>query len=207
MLVAVVPVAVDFLPTRALAPVCGWLRRRNWRPALAALATVFGFLIVLGAAVGSTFVNEFDELGATITEGIDEIERWLVEDSPFDISQADIDNRRERAGEALSRFVQANHSSLTSGAVLVAEVAVGAVLALIVTFLFLKDGRRMFAKTLLAVPSDPRDRTNRMATRAWDSAGGYVRGAAVRGIVESNASGVRSGASVRTARPNSLDPL
>ena len=193
VLVVVVPVAVALLLTRALAPVYRWLRRRNWRPALAALATVLGFLIVLGAilaVVGSTFVNEFDELGPTITEGIDEIERWLVEDSPFDINQSDIDNWRERAGEALSRFVQANQSSLTSGAVLVAEVAVGAVLALIVTFFLLKDGRRIFAKTLLAVPPDRRDRANRMATRAWDSAGGYLRGAAILGIVESIAIGI-----------------
>lgn len=192
VLVVVVPVAVAYLLTRALAPVYGRLRRRNWRPALAAVTTVFGFLIVLGAilsVVGATFVNEFDELGNTITEGIDEIEQWLVEDSPFNISQADIDNWREQAGEALSSFVRANQSSVASGAVLVAEVVVGAVLAIIVTFFFLKDGRRMTSKSLLAIPAQSRDRANRMATRAWEAAGGYLRGAAVLGIVESIAIG------------------
>ncbi len=192
LLVVVLPVAVAVLLVRALAPVAARLRRKL-KPGLAAGIIVVGFLLVVVAVllvVGRSLVREFDQLGTTVTEGIDDFQTWLVEDGPFDLDAADVERWRERAGEALSRFVSSREGSVASSAVIVAEVVVGSVLALIVGYFFLKDGRRMTTVALRALPANRRTRANRVARRAWDAIGGYLKGAAMLGIVESIAIGI-----------------
>jgi putative heme transporter len=191
LIVVILPVAIAVLLVRALSPVATWLRRRL-KPGLAALVAVLGFVLILGGvvtAVGTSLVGEFDELGSAITQGIDDFQRWLVEDGPFNLSEADVERWRERAGEALSRFVSSNQGRVASGAVIAAEVVVGAVLSIIVGYFFLKDGRRMTAGMLRALPATRRPVANRMARRSWDALGGYLRGAAVLGLVEAVAIG------------------
>ena len=48
------------------------------RPGLAALITLVGFLLLLGtvlAAVGTSIASEADQIGPTISEGIDDVDR------------------------------------------------------------------------------------------------------------------------------------
>ncbi|MGH9270997.1 MAG: AI-2E family transporter, partial [Ilumatobacteraceae bacterium] len=192
LLVVVLPVVVAVLLVRALTPVAARLRRKL-KPGLAALIPVLGFLVVLIAIlllVGRSLAREFDELGTTISEGVDDFERWLVEDGPFDLDAAQVAEWRQRAGEALSRFISSNQGSVASSAVIAAEVVIGAVLTIIVGYFFLKDGRRMTIGMLRAVPDARRPAANRMARRSWDALGGYLRGAAMLGLVESLAIGI-----------------
>jgi predicted PurR-regulated permease PerM len=131
LLVVVMPVAVVALLTRALAPIAGWLRRHGWRPGLVALTTVLGALLILGAVfgvAGASVVSELGGLGTTLGEGVDDVERWLVEDSPFDVSRADVRRWRDQAADALSSFVSSGNRSLATGALLAAELAAGACL-------------------------------------------------------------------------------
>ncbi len=192
LLVVVLPVVVAVLLVRALTPVAARLRRKL-KPSLAALVTVLGFLVVLIGVllvVGVSLAREFDELGSTISQGIDDFERWLVEDGPFDFDAAEVAEWRQRAGEALSRFLFSNQRSVASGALIAAEVVIGAVLTVIVGYFFLKDGRRMTIGMLRTLPAARRPVANRMARRSWDALGGYLRGAAVLGLVESVAIGI-----------------
>lgn len=191
LLVVVLPVVVAVLLVRGLAPVAARLRRKL-KPSRAALVAVLGFLVVLIGVlllVGVSLAREFDELGTTISQGIDDLERWLVEDGPFDFNAAEVAEWRQRAGEALSRFLFSDQRSVTSSAVIAAEVVVGAVLTVIVGFFFLRDGRRMTMGMLRTLPEARRPVANRMARRSWDALGGYLRGAAVLGLVESMAIG------------------
>lgn len=189
LLVVLVPVAVAALLTRALMPVHRRLRRADLKPGLAATVAVLGFLVVLAAVlgfVGWSVAGEISELGPTLSEGLDDIERWIVEDGPFDVSQADVDEWRATAGDALSSFMQAGGGdSVVSGALLAGEVVIGGVLALIVTFFMLKDGRRGVDAVIARMSPGRRDVTRRAALRAWEAAGGYLRGAALLGLVES----------------------
>ncbi len=166
LLVVVIPLAVAALLTRALSPIASMLRNRGLKPAAAAAVTLIGFLIMLSATialVGVAVAGEIDDLGPTLNEGVDDVIDWIVDDSPFDISRSDIDGWRDRAGEALSSFVSSGEGSVLSGALLAGEVVIGALLSLIVTFFFLKDGRRMVTTALGAVGSGHRQRAERAA--------------------------------------------
>jgi predicted PurR-regulated permease PerM len=193
LLVVVVPVAVAALLARALSPLSARLRRAGWRPALAAVTVLAGFLVALAAVVGAVGVavaGELGDLGPTLREGLDDVERWIVEDGPFDVSQADVDRWREQAGESLSSFVGSGQGGLASGALVAGEVLVGGLLALVVTFFMLKDGRRFVDGVIGKLRHDRRDVARRSGDRAWDAAGGYLRGAAVLGVVEGITIGV-----------------
>jgi predicted PurR-regulated permease PerM len=80
--------------------------------------------------------------------------------------------------------------SIASGALVAGEVIVGSLLSLVVTFFFLKDGRRFVDSAIRRFRPSHRDVARRAAERGWDGAGGYLRGAALLGIVESIAIGL-----------------
>jgi predicted PurR-regulated permease PerM len=187
LVLVVVPVGVAVLLTRALHPVATRLRRAGLHHGLAALVALIGFLVLVGGAlafVGWAVAGEVGDLGPTLSKGLDDITNWLVNDSPFDVSRADVNRWREQAGDALRSFIGSGNRSILSSAIVAAEIAVGILLALIVTFFFLKDGHRMGEASVRMLPPERRDLGRRVLRRAWDAIGGFLRGAAILGIVE-----------------------
>jgi predicted PurR-regulated permease PerM len=187
LLVVVVPLAVAILATRVLVPPAAWLRRRGWPRALATTTVVLGGLLlvvaVLGAA-GARTAGQLDDLNATLTDAVDDIEDWLVDDSPFDLQRADVDAWRQRVGDAFESLTDSSGGSLASGAALAAEVVVGILLAIVVTFFLVKDGDRFAASFIDWLPSARRPVAAAMGRRSWAALGGYLRGAAALGAVE-----------------------
>ena len=182
-----IPLVVMLFLARILAPPVSWLRARGWRPGLAAAAVVVGFLAALTAGmglIGAAVADEMDELGPTLGEAVDDVERWVVEDSPFDVDQADVDEFRQQLGDAVRTSAESSSGAVVSGAILVVEALVGVVLGLIITFFALKDGDRFLAWARGVVPADRRDLASVMAGQAWKTLGGYLRGAALLGVVE-----------------------
>jgi predicted PurR-regulated permease PerM len=185
--VLVLAAAVAVLLGRALDPVARVLRRRNWRPALVAATTLLGFLLVLAALLSwlvPSIVSEFSDLGPTLENAVDDVENWLVDDSPFDVSRQDIQDFRDQAGERATDVLRSQSGTVVSGTVVAFEVITGIVLALVSTFFLLKDGDRFCGWILGFVPEDRQPETRRMAARAWQTLGGYLRGSALLGLIE-----------------------
>lgn len=181
------PLVVTMFLTRILISPCMRLRARGWPPAVAAAATLIGFLVVLGAAsaaIAPPMVAEFRELGDSLSTGIGEIEDWVVDDSGLDITRADIQSAKDDASDRLGRVLRDNEAQLLAGAQLVLTGLVGLVLSLVLTFFALKDGPRAQAWTRGALPEARREDADVVARAAWSSLGGYLRGAAMLGTVE-----------------------
>lgn len=173
--------------TRALMPVQDRLVAIGAKPALASLGSLLVLVAVVGLAgwlVVPRVAEEFQSLGPTLTDAVDDLERWLVEDSPFDLSQADVDSFRDDLGEALADSFRTSGDSIVSGALVAVEVVTGLFLAIIAMFFLLKDGWRLQRFVLARTPPEHRELTRRMARRAWATLGGYLRGAAALGLVE-----------------------
>lgn len=83
--------------------------------------------------------SEFDELGTTVSEGIDHVETWLVNDSPFDIDAARMAELREQVGSKLSSLASSSGGLIASSAVVAVEIVAGALLTLIVATTELHD--------------------------------------------------------------------
>ena len=179
--------AVALLLGRALDPVANVLRRRGLRPALVAAVTLVGFLVVMAGIVSllvPAIVDEFSDLGPTLEQSVDDLEDWLVEDSPFDVSRQDIDDFRETASDRISEGLEAQSGTVVSGTVVAFEVITGLVLSMVTTFFLLKDGARFCAWLLTFVPDDREPLARRLAARSWQTLGGYLRGSATLGVIE-----------------------
>ncbi len=179
--------AVAVLLARALDPVASVLRRRRLPPALVAAVTLVGFLLAMAGIVSvlvPSIVDEFRDLGPTLEESIDDVEDWLVDDSPFDISRRDVREFREESGNRVRDVLESQSGTVVSGTVVAFEVITGLVLALVTTFFVLKDGDR-FARWLLTfVPEDRRPLARRLGAKSWATLGGYLRGSATLGLIE-----------------------
>lgn len=172
--------------TRALAAPARWMRMRV-RPAPAAAIVLIGFLLVVAAvltAVGAAVASEVGDLGPTVGTAVDDVTDWIVDDSPLDVSRADVRELRESFSDRIGGLARSSSGSIVSGALVVVEAALSLLLALVLTFFGLKDGDRLLAWVRRSVPGHREDVVVRMGARAWTTLGGYLRGAAMLGIVE-----------------------
>jgi len=179
--------AVALLLGRALDPVANVFRRYGLRPALVAVVTLVGFILVLAgimALLVPAIVDEFSDLGPTLEESVDDLEDWLVEDSPFDISRQDIDDFRDEAGDRVAEALESQSGAVVSGTVVAFEIITGLVLALVTTFFVLKDGDRFGRWLLTFLPGERRPLARRLAAKSWQTLGGYLRGSATLGVIE-----------------------
>ena len=192
--VVVLAIAMATLFSRAMNPAAVWLRRRGLKPALVAAVVLLGFALLMAgiiAALVPAITAEFEDLGPTIEQSLDDLEDWLVEDSPFDVSRTDVQDFRDQADERVSEvFSSTESSSVVSGATVAFEVFTAFILAFFTSFFILKDGERFGRWVTTFVPQDHQPLAVRLARRGWWTLGGYLRGAAVLGIVEGIAIGV-----------------
>jgi predicted PurR-regulated permease PerM len=185
--VLVLAAAVAMLLGRALDPVANVLRRLGWPPALVAATTLIGFLlamVAIAAVLVPSIVDEFSDLGPTLEDAIDDLEDWVVDDSPFDVSRQDIEDFREEGSDRVSTALESQGGTVVSGTVVAFEVISGLVLSLIATFFLLKDGDRFSAWMLTFVPEERRPLARRLAARSWQTLGGYLKGSATLGVIE-----------------------
>lgn len=187
------PVVIALFLTRALSPVSGWLQRHRWRPGLAAITSMVVFFVVLLALVTlavRSFAGEAEAIGPTLTEAVDDIEDWLVEDGPFDISRADAQSVRERIGEEFDNLTRSSDGEVAEQATLVAEIFTGILLAVILTYFMLRDGRRFTDWAASKGSGDRPVKVRRSLDAGWTTLAGYLRGAAVLGVVEAIVIGI-----------------
>lgn len=185
--VLVLAAAVAALLSRALDLPARYLRARGLPRALVAASVLLGFILILAGIVAllvPSIANEFQDLGPTIEDAIDDVENWLVEDSPFDVSRKDVQDFRDQADDRIGEVLQSQSGTLISGTILVFEVIAGIVLALVTTFFILKDGDRFSEWFVTKFPHHRRNLTVRLGARAWRTLGGYLRGSATLGLIE-----------------------
>lgn len=184
--IVVLPVFVAMLLVSVLAPPVVRLERRGW-PTLAATLLVFASFLLLivsaGVAILPPTVDEFDGLSETVEEGLDDVEDWLVT-GPLGLDRDDVDNFTDDPSGRITELVQSSSDSIISGAILVGELVAGTILAMVLTFLLLKDGRRFQRWSIAHVPYRHRDFVLAASRRVWKALSGYLRGAAILGVVE-----------------------
>lgn len=196
-----IPATVALFLTRLLTPISDRFRR-GLRSGLAAGVAM---LVLLGAIAGISIVivrpiaREAATLPETISEAFDDIEQWLVEDSPFDVSREAVDRFRTRTADRFRELLLTSEGRVVDGATVAAEIVAGLFLSILLTFFMLRDGPRFASWLRSRLRPEQRDRAERAAQRGWSTLGGYLRGAAMLGFIESIAIGLAllvSGASL-----------
>ena len=185
-------VTATFL-TRILAVPSEWLQRRGWRPTAAAGGTLAGFVVLLVLAVflvARPMVDEADTLSDTVKDGTAQVEDWLVEDSSFNIERSDIESFKDDVEDRSRQALENSTDTIAQGARLIIEILVGFVFALVLTFFGLKDGRAVHTRLMGLLPARQRRGAWKMSQSAWETLGGYLRGAALLGVMEAAIIGI-----------------
>ncbi|MBL6279886.1 AI-2E family transporter [Micromonospora fiedleri] len=168
-----IALAATFFLAALLDPVQLALRRLRLPASLAALLTVLlllGILGGLGVLVWNLTANQFSELGDELQQGLGRTRDFITSTLPVTDQQLDglIDQLRKAATE---QEVDPVASART-----VTEVFGSALLALVLLFFLLKDGRAMWHWTLRRMTGPNREVAAEAGRVGWRTLGSYTRG-------------------------------
>ncbi|MGW1449450.1 AI-2E family transporter, partial [Micromonospora sp. NPDC002411] len=169
---AIALAATVFL-TALLDPVLLLLRRLRLPAALAALCTVLlllGILVGVGALVWNLTASQFDQLSQELTQGVERSRDFVTSTLP--VSEAQLDRLVDQAREGLS----GSSPDPVSGARTATEVFGSALLALVLLFFLLKDGRSMWHWVLSRVSGANQSVAAEAGRAGWQTLGAYSRG-------------------------------
>lgn len=189
----VLPLVIAAFLTRILVVPANGLERRGWRPAPRTVVVLLGFLagiVGLVSLIAPPVADEFSGLGPILEDGVAQVEDWIVEDSPFDLTRPDLERLKEQAGDQIRTQLEGSPEQVAAGAARALEVLAGIILGLILTFFAVKDGKVLQAWLVRKTPADKRPEAVAMANASWTVLGGYLRGAALLGLVEGIVIGV-----------------
>jgi predicted PurR-regulated permease PerM len=184
--VVVLPVIVALLVTTLLLPPTRALRRLGVPDGLAAALSMLGLVLVLGAvgtAIAPSVGGQLDDLRTGVEDGVRDATDILAR-PPFNLSEAELDDRVDRALAGLRENSGTITRGLQSGAVVVGEVLTGLILTVLLTFFFLSDGRRMWNWIVGLVGGGHRRELDEVGGRIFAALSGYVRGIALVGLVD-----------------------
>ncbi len=175
----VIPLLVALILAAALRPVVGWLLRRGLPAVLATWITLLAGILLLGGIVTLIVFavrNQWDALATSASDGLDELQGYLVE-GPLSFDSAQF----EAARAALVGFVTSSQfgTGAIAGVSVAAEVITGILLVVVILFFFLKDGPAIWAFALRPFGGARRERADRIGAIAPRVLGDYVRGTAI----------------------------
>jgi len=185
--VVVLPIIVALLLTTLLLPIARAMRNRGAPDALAAAGAMLTMAVVLGAvgtAIAPSIGNQASDLGQGVQDGVRKATDVLAH-KPFNLSKAELN---QRVDDLIDRAKQGGGGGVTTGlhtgAVIVGELFTGFIVTLLLTFFFLKDGRRMWDWLVGLFASHHREGADELGSRVFAALSGYVRGIALVGLVD-----------------------
>lgn len=184
--ILVVPVALATMLAALLLPVVDFLDRRGAPRGGAVALVLLGGIAVVGGIltfVVSQFIEGAPALVQQVSTSIKGVGDWLTS-GPLHLDQAQIDQVRKSAVEAL----QNNQEKLTSGALSTAgtltEIVTGALLVLFTLIFVLHGGRNIYAFVTKVFPENSRERVRDAGRAGFRSLIGYVRATFLVALVD-----------------------
>lgn len=181
-----VPIFVALLLTTMLLPLVHRLTAAGLKHGASVGIVFVSTLVLLGGTaylLFDTVIDQFTDLGSQVTNALDRASVWFKE-GPLELSESQLNRYVDQAVGQLRANTGVVSSSVISGTRLAGEVIVGALLALVLTVFFLKDGRMLSSAVIGRFPSKQRPLVRAGANRAFDTLGQYLRGVALTGVVD-----------------------
>ena len=187
----VLPVLLGLIIATVLEPPATWMRMHRVPPLLAALIVVVGALAVVGgviAVIAPQVVAQVPQLVAGTTSGLDDVQRWLS--TTFGLGQTQIGQVVQGAVDQLQNSATSIAGTVLTGLTTIASGVIDMVLALVLAFLFVKDGYRFLPWMRRQVGASAGTHLAEVGARAWDRLGGFIRSQAIVGFIDALCIGV-----------------
>ncbi|MFC9605114.1 AI-2E family transporter [Streptomyces niveus] len=174
------------LVTALLQPTVARLKKWGLPRGLATAVTAFAGFIVMGLIgwfVVWQVVENIDVLSDRVTDGIDELKRWLL-NSPFHVTEQQINDLAKSLSDAIGTNTEEITSAGIQGVTVVVELLTGILLAVFSTLFLLYDGRRIWEWSLRLFPAAARPGLAGAGPRAWRTLTAYVRGTLIVALID-----------------------
>ena len=186
------PVAIALLVTTVLWPPVRWMRAHKVPPALAAVGGMLLAVIVVGgiiAAAAPTVTSQWGDLVNQSVAGVNQL-RDQLQNGPLHIQPDQIDQATTSITDRLKSSGDQIATQVLSGITLAGQVLIDGVVALILTFFFLKDGPRFLPWMRVSVGRGAGAHLTEALTRVWNTLSGFIRTQAIVSAVDSICIGI-----------------
>ena len=184
--VIVMPVLLALLITTVLWPPAAWLRRRGTPAALAAAIVLLTALVVLGVVVyliANSITGGVGEIATNAVAGLQSIQNW-ISGPPLNIGSTQFNALLEQATQRLQNSVSTIASGVLTGVGTLASLVVTGLLALVLAFLFVKDGDRFLPWLRHFVGPRVGGHLSVVLGGVWGTLGGFIRGQALVSLAD-----------------------
>ncbi|MFB7634062.1 AI-2E family transporter [Streptomyces sp. NPDC056149] len=178
---AVTPVLLALLGSALLGPMYRRLVAMRFNRSLAAGLTCAVLVIVVGGAgyvVISALVDTGDQIIASLKDAAADLSRR------FGVAGNSLTDLAGHAKTLVTRFGSTAASGVLAGVSIVGQFIAAAVLALLLTFFFLRDSDKAVRALHDWAPGDSAPRLERMARRGFQSIEGFMRGTTFIALID-----------------------
>lgn len=189
---AILPVVLALIVSTVLWPPARWLRGRGFPPALAAATTMIGTFAVIGgifALIGASVSSQWPALTSKSIAGVQDLQTRLGQ-GPFNITSKQLNS----AVEAVTGNLQASGDRITngvlSGATVATHLLVTLLVALVLTFFFIKDGPRFLPLVRRVAGRGAGSHLTEALARMYSTLGGFIRAQAIVSAIDALCIGV-----------------
>ncbi|MFJ2894125.1 AI-2E family transporter [Streptomyces sp. NPDC087218] len=179
---AVTPVLLALLGTALLGPVDRRLTAAGLKRSLSAGLTCVLLVAVVGGA-GYIVVTALVDTGDQIVRSLKDAGQWIIDH--FGIGGAtDANDLVANARKIVEKFGASAAGGILSGLSLVGSLVATAVLALLLTFFFLRDSDRAASLAHAIAPRGTGDLIEAMGRRAFEAVEGFMRGTTFIALID-----------------------
>ena len=170
---AVTPVLLALLGTALLGPVHRWLTAHRVNRSVAAGLTCAALVAVVGGA-GYIVVTALVDTGGQIVDSLKDAGQWVIDHFGL-AGAANVDDLADSAKNLIEKFGASAAGGLLTGISVVGTLVATAVLALLLTFFFLRDSDRAVDLAHSLAPRGTGDLVEAMGRRAFEAVEGFMR--------------------------------
>lgn len=183
--VVVIPILVSAIFAALLSPLVDLLDRVMPRllAVWATLLGVVGALVAIGYLLRSTVTTAVDDLRDQWRTALEDVKDWLV-DGPVGLDRDRVDGGFEDLGDAINRYASGWFDEPADLARMATDIVTGILLAIVLTFFMLKDGRAMWDWMLQRLHPARRTTIDAAGIAAFQAIQGWIRGVAITGLVD-----------------------
>lgn len=179
---AVTPVLLALLGTGLLGPVHRRMAAHGVNRSVAAGLTCAVLVAVVGGA-GYIVVTALVDTGEQIVQSLKDAAQWVIDH--FGIEDgANVDDLAGNAKTLVEKFGASAAGGLLSGISLVGSLVATSVLALLLTFFFLRDSDRAVKLAHSIAPRGTGDLVEAMGRRAFEAVEGFMRGTTLIALID-----------------------
>ncbi|GAA4058343.1 AI-2E family transporter [Nonomuraea soli] len=180
----VIPIILGMFLTTLFLPPARWLRSRGMGRGLSTTLVCLGGVVLGGAFIAllvQPTVDGFAQLKESVGQAVDQLHELAIS---LGLDDQTLNNLLQQTRAYIDERASELATSALTGAKVVGEVVIGAVLALILAIYFTHGGDRLFAWLVELLPIKARPRVRDGGALVFDVIGRYIRGVALVGLVD-----------------------